>query len=145
MYKRQALAGEVVETSIPAYNWRGFVDHQVRWARTVRDASPWGYVGLVFTHGFAWALLNVVASGISPLSLWLLGLSFFLRLALVMTVGAEVLADHQVLPRLWLLPFRDLVAVGIWIAGFVGDTIVWRNERFHLRNGKLTNIASHPS
>jgi ceramide glucosyltransferase len=138
---RVALAGEVVETSIPAYKWRGFVDHQVRWARTVRDASPWGYVGLVFTHGLAWAVLNAVASGISPLSLWLLGLSFFLRLALAMTVGAEVLADHQVLPRLWLLPFRDLVFMGIWIAGFAGNTIVWRNERFVLKNGKLTNIG----
>lgn len=142
---RVALAGEVVETSIPAYDWRGFVDHQVRWARTVRDASPWGYAGLVFTHGIAWALLNVVATGISPLSLWLLGLSFFLRLALAMTVGAEVLADHQVLPRLWLLPFRDLVFMGIWIAGFAGDTIVWRNVRFRLRNGKLTRIADHVS
>jgi ceramide glucosyltransferase len=142
---RVELAGEVVETSIPAYKWRGFVDHQVRWARTVRDASPWGYVGLVFTHGFAWALLNVIASGISPLSLWLLGLSFFLRLALAMTVGAEVLADHQVLPRLWLLPFRDLVFMGIWIAGFAGDTIVWRNERFQLKDGKLTNIGETAS
>jgi ceramide glucosyltransferase len=142
---RVALAGEVVETSIPAYNWRGFVDHQVRWARTVRDATPSGYVGLVFTHGFAWALLNVVASGISPLSLWLLGLSFFLRLALAMTVGAQVLADHQVLPRLWLLPFRDLVFMGIWIAGFAGDTIVWRNERFQLKNGKLTRITGPAS
>ena len=142
---RVALAGEVVETSIPAYNWRGFVDHQVRWARTVRDATPSGYVGLVFTHGFAWALLNVVASGISPLSLWLLGLSFFLRLALAMTVGAQVLADHQVLPRLWLLPFSDLVFMGIWIAGFAGDTIVWRNERFQLKNGKLTRITGPAS
>jgi ceramide glucosyltransferase len=142
---RIALAGEVVETSIPAYKWGGFVDHQVRWARTVRDASPWGYVGLVFTNGFAWALLNVVASGISPLSLWLLGLSFFLRLALAMMVGAEVLADHQVLPRLWLLPFRDLVFMGIWIAGFAGNTIVWRNERFQLKNGKLTNITETAS
>jgi ceramide glucosyltransferase len=142
---RVVLAGEVVETSIPAYNWRAFVDHQVRWARTVRDASPWGYVGLVFTHGFAWALLNVLASGISPLSLWLLGLSFFLRLALAMMVGAEVLADHQVLPRLWLLPFRDLVFMGIWIAGFAGNTIVWRNERFKLNDGKLTHIAETAS
>jgi ceramide glucosyltransferase len=142
---RVALAGEVVETSIPAYKWRGFVDHQVRWARTVRDASPWGYVGLVFTHGLAWALLNVVASGISPLSLWLLALSFLLRLALAMMVGAEVLADHQVLPRLWLLPFRDLVFMGIWIAGFAGNTIVWRNERFKLKNGKLTHIAEAAS
>jgi ceramide glucosyltransferase len=142
---RVALAGEVVETSIPAYNWHGFVDHQVRWARTVRDASPSGYVGLVFTHGFAWALLNVVASGISPLSLWLLALSFFLRIALAMMVGAEVLTDHYVLPRLWLLPFRDLVFMGIWIAGFAGNTIVWRNERFQLRNGKLTNISETAS
>jgi ceramide glucosyltransferase len=75
------------------------------------------------------------------LSLWLLGLSFFLRLALAMTVGAEVLADHQVLPWLWLLPLRDLVEVGIWIAGFAGNTIVWRNERFRLRNGKLAKIG----
>jgi ceramide glucosyltransferase len=142
---RVALAGEVVETSIPAYTWRAFIDHQVRWARTVRDATPSGYAGLIFTHGFVWALLNIVASGISPLSLWLFGLSFFLRLALAMTVGAEVLADHQVLPRLWLLPLRDLVFMGIWIAGFAGDTIVWRNERFHLKNGKLTPISGPTS
>jgi ceramide glucosyltransferase len=134
---RIALSAEVVETAIPAYAWRGFIDHQLRWARTVRDARPWGYAGLIFTHGLAWALLNVVASGLSPLSLWLLGLSFFLRLALAMTVGAQVLADHQVLPGLWLLPFRDLVAIAIWAFGFAGNTIVWRGQRFELKDGKL--------
>jgi hypothetical protein len=35
--------------------------------------------------------------------------------------------------------------MGIWIAGFVGDTIVWRNERFHLKNGKLTKIGAPAS
>src|ERR1039458_4223028 len=100
---RVALSSEVVVTSIPAYTWSGFLDHQLRWARTVRDARPWGYAGLVFTHELGWALINVLASGLSPLSLWLLGLSFFLRLALAMMVGAEVLGDHQVLPNLWLL------------------------------------------
>jgi ceramide glucosyltransferase len=134
---RVALTPEVVETSVPAYGWRGFLDHQLRWARTVRDARPWGYAGLVFTHGLGWAMLNVLASGFSPLSLWLLGLSFFLRLALAMTVGAGVLADHQVLPSLWLLPLRDIVAMGVWIAGFADNTIVWRGERFVLKCGKL--------
>jgi ceramide glucosyltransferase len=136
-----ALSSGVVETSLPAYGWSGFFDHQLRWARTVRDARPWGYAGLIFTHGFCWALLNVVASGLSPLSLWLLGLSFFLRLALAMTVGALVLADHQVLPSLWLLPLRDLVAFGVWIGGFSGNTIVWRGERFNLKRGKLTSAT----
>jgi ceramide glucosyltransferase len=139
---RIALSAEVVETAIPAYAWRGFIDHQLRWARTVRDARPWGYAGLIFTHGLAWALLNVVASGLSPLSLWLLALSFFLRLSLAMTVGAQVLADHQVLPNLWLLPFRDLVAIGIWAFGFAGNTIVWRGDRFELGHGKLKKAAN---
>jgi len=134
---RVVLSAEVVETAIPAYRWRGFVDHQLRWARTVRDARPGGYAGLLFTHGLASALLNVLASGLSPVSLWLLGLSFFLRLALAMTVGAEVLGDHQVLPSLWLLPLRDVVAMGVWIAGFAGDTIVWRGQHFQLKGGKL--------
>jgi ceramide glucosyltransferase len=135
-----ALSSEVVETNVAAYGWRGFLDHQLRWSRTVRDSRPWGYAGLIFTHGLGWALINVVASGASLLSLWLLGLSFFLRLALAMTVGAEVLGDHQVLPNLWLLPLRDLVAMGVWVAGFAGNTIVWRGERFVLKDGRLEKL-----
>src|SRR5665213_2386611 len=133
-----ALCADAVETSVPAYTWRNFFDHQLRWYRTVHDARPGGYVGLIVTHGLSWALLNVVASGLSPVSLWLLALSFSLRLTLAMTVGARVLRDHQVLPSLWLLPLRDVIAMGIWIAGFAGNTIVWRGERFTVRNGKLT-------
>lgn len=58
-----------------------------------------------------------------------------------MTVGAEVLSDREVLPQLWLLPTRDLVAMGLWIAGFAGDTIVWRGERFALHKGRLRPIV----
>jgi ceramide glucosyltransferase len=134
---RIILSGEVVETAIPAYRWRGFIDHQLRWARTVRDARPWGYAGMIFTHGLAWAMLNVLASGLSPVSLWLLALSLLLRFGLAMTVGAQVLGDHQVLPSLGLLPLRDLVALLIWAFGLTGNTIVWRGERFELKKGKL--------
>ena len=137
---RVALSSEVVETSVPAYAWSGFCDHQLRWLRTVRDARPGGYAGLLFTQGFTLALINVLASGLSPISLWILALSFFLRLSLAMTVGAEVLGDHQVLPNLWLLPLRDLVATFLWIAGFAGNTIVWRGERFTVKRGKLSSV-----
>ncbi len=139
---RVELSAEVVETGVPAYGWRGFFDHQLRWLRTVRDARPWGYAGLIFTHGQCWALLNVLASGLSPVSMWLLGLSFFLRLAQAMTVGAEVLGDHEVMANLWLLPLRDAVAMGLWVAGFAGNTIVWRGERFTLQDGKLEKSES---
>jgi ceramide glucosyltransferase len=134
---RVALSAEVVETGIPAYDWKGFVDHQLRWARTVRDARPGGYAGLLVTHGLGLALVNLIASGVSPLSLWLLGMSFFLRLSQAMMVGTEVLGDHQVLATLWLLPLRDVVAMGLWAAGLTGNTIVWRGEQFVLKDGKL--------
>ena len=137
---RVELCAAVVETGVPAYKWRGFVDHQLRWLRTVRDARPRGYAGLLFTHGLAWAVLNLIASGLSPLSLWLLAMSLFLRFGLAMMVGAEVLGDRQVLGSLWLLPLRDAVAMGLWVAGFAGDMIVWRGERFALRQGKLTKL-----
>jgi ceramide glucosyltransferase len=137
---RVAVGAEVVETSVPAYSWHGFFDHQLRWLRTVRCSRPAGYAGLIVTHGLAWALLNVLASGLSPLSLWLLGLSFFLRLAQAMTVGAAVLGDHEVLPNLWLLPLRDIIAMFLWATGFSGNRIVWRGVRFTLKDGKLTTV-----
>lgn len=134
---RVALSREVVETSVPAYSWREFTDHQLRWFRTVRDARPGGYAGLIFAQGLCLALLNVIASGFSPFSLWLLALSFFLRLTLAMVVGAEVLADHQVLPSLILLPVHDVIAFALWMAGFASNEVVWRGERFTVENGTL--------
>jgi ceramide glucosyltransferase len=134
---RVVLAPDVVETSVPAYTWGGFLDHQLRWYRTVRDARPLGYSGMHFTYGLAWAMLNMLASGFSLLSIWLFALAFFLRLALAMTVGARILSDHQALPGLWLLPFRDAVAFGLWVAGFAGNAIVWRGQRFKVKKGRL--------
>jgi ceramide glucosyltransferase len=138
---RVVLSPEVVETNVAAYGWRGYLDHQLRWSRTVRDARPWGYVGLIFTHGLSWALLNVIASGASLLSLGLLGTSLILRLSLAMVVGDQVLGDRQVRPRLGLLPLRDLVATGVWVAGFAGSTIVWRGESYSLKHGRLRKVG----
>jgi ceramide glucosyltransferase len=142
---RVALSAEVVETNIAAYGWRGFLEHQLRWERAVRDSRPWGYAGLIFTHGLGWALINLLVSGASVLSLNLLGVSFLLRMALAVKVGVEVLDDRQVLPRLWLVPLRDLVAMGVWLAGFAGNTIVWRGQRFRLKDGKMEKVSKSAS
>ncbi len=131
------LTTEVVETSVPAYSLNGYISHQLRWARTVRDSRRWGYLGLLFTHTMPLAVLNVLASGASFLSLWLFCLAFFLRLGTAMQVGAGILGDRQVLANLWLLPVRDAAGFLIWIWSFASNTIHWRGERFTLKNGKL--------
>ena len=138
---RVALSAEVVETNVAAYGWRGFLEHQLRWERAVRDSRPWGYAGLIFTHGLGWALVNVLTSGASTVSLVLLGVSLLLRMALAVTVGTEVLGDRKVLPSLWLVSLRDVVAMGVWVAGFAGNTVVWRGERFKLKDGRLEQAS----
>jgi ceramide glucosyltransferase len=136
-----ALSSEVVETSVPAYSFSAFFDHQLRWSRSIRESRKWGYIGLAFSYGLAWAVLNVIASGLSPLSIWLLSLALLARMSLALLSGVVVVHDHQVLRDLWLLIPRDLVALGIWVWSFASNNIVWRGEVFAVKNGKLIKTS----
>ncbi len=138
---RVALSGEVVETTVPAYSWRGFALHQLRWARSTRDSRRWGYVGLGLTYCVPWALLTVVASGVALWSLSLLSVVLVARLALALSVGIGVLRDGQVLRDMGLLPLRDCWGLLLWLWSYAGDTVVWRGERFRLRSGRLETIS----
>jgi ceramide glucosyltransferase len=136
------LSDVVVETHLPAYDLRGFLAHQLRWARGVRDSRTGGYIGLASTYGLMWALLALIASRAAPWSWAVLTVTVLLRLAMALAVGKSVLADRHLLRHLWLLPVRDLVAVVVWIASFAGHTVTWRGDRFELKKGRLTRIAS---
>ncbi len=135
-----ALAPVVVETAVPDYRWPAFLAHQLRWLRTVRDSRRLGYLGLIFTHPVALAVLAVLASGASFWSAWLLVLALLLRLSLALQVGVGTLGDRQVFRDLWLLPLRDLLAFVLWVASFASDQIEWRGRRFLLQNGTLTPL-----
>jgi ceramide glucosyltransferase len=137
---RVELCGEVVRTTVPAYGLGGFWDHQVRWARTVRDARRWGYLGLGVTYCVPWALATVVASGFALWSFTLLSLALLARVTVALTVGVGVLRDGQVLRDLWLLPLRDCVALAVWLWSYAGDTVVWRGERFRLQDGRMERV-----
>ncbi len=137
---RVELCGEVVETSVPAYDFGGFRDHQMRWARSTRDSRRWGYVGLGVTFCVPWAMLTCVASGGALWSFALLSLAVLLRVSVALSVGVGVLRDGQVLRDLWLLPVRDWFGLGFWVWSFAGDTVVWRGERFRLKRGRLERI-----
>jgi ceramide glucosyltransferase len=135
---RVELCGEVVETAVPAYGFHGFCEHQIRWARTTRDSRRWGYLGLGITYCIPWAVLNCVASGFALWSFTLLSLVVLARVAVALTVGVGLLGDAQVLRDIWLLPLRDFFGLGFWAWSYASDTIVWRGERFHLHNGRIS-------
>ena len=134
---RIELSAEVVETTVPAYTFSGFRDHQLRWARTVRDSRKLGYLGLAITYALPWAVMTCIASGFDLWSFTLLSVVLLARVSVALSVGVGVLRDGQVLRDLWLLPLRDFFGLAFWLWSFAGDTIVWRGERFHLRDGRL--------
>jgi ceramide glucosyltransferase len=136
------LSEVVVDTFLPAYDFSGFFEHQLRWARSVRDSRRWGYVGMLLTFGLPWALLALVAARGAWWSVPLLAIAAILRVAVAVVVGRSALQDRFVLRLLPLLPLRDLVALAVWCASFASDTIAWRGSHFHLRDGKLSPADS---
>jgi ceramide glucosyltransferase len=135
------LSDVVVETHLPKYDLTGFLAHQIRWARGVRDSRKGGYVGLASTFGLTWALLNLIVSHAEPWSWAVLGGVAVLRFTVALAVGKGVLEDRALLKNLWLLPVRDLVATFVWLASFAGHTVTWRGDRFELKNGRLMRVV----
>ncbi len=136
------LSEVVVETFLPAYTLRQFVDHQLRWGRAVRDSRRGGYFGLVLTFGLPWAVLALVL-GQGALWAWiLLAAVTSLRVAVALVVGWSVLRDRQILSLLALLPLRDFAALLVWFASLFGHKVIWRGDAFRLKDGKLVRINS---
>lgn len=137
------LSDVVVETVLPPYSMRDFVQHQLRWSRAIRDARAGGYIGLIFTFGLMWSVVTVISANGARWGWGLFASVSFLRLLVALVIGRLVLADRQLLRNLWLIPLRDITAVAVWIASFAGHTVSWRGDNFHLRNGKLSRAAPH--
>jgi ceramide glucosyltransferase len=138
---RVELCAETVETTVPAYDFRGFWAHQLRWARSTRDSRRWGYVGLGITYCIPWAVLNCVASGFALWSFTLLSLVLLARVSVALTVGVGLLRDEQVLRDIWLLPLRDFIGLVVWAWSFASHTVVWRGEQFTLENGRISRAV----
>jgi ceramide glucosyltransferase len=138
------LSDIVVDTFLPRYTLRGFFDHQLRWARTVRDSRFWGYVGLGLTFGLPWALLALIFCRGAAWAWALLAWTAVMRFAVAIVFGKYVLKDRQAMRSLALIPVRDLVAMLVWIVSFAGHGIVWRGDHFSLQNGKLKRISDQP-
>jgi ceramide glucosyltransferase len=132
-----ALSRYVAETHAPDYDFHHFWNHQIRWNRTVRDARPAGYAGLIFTFGIFWSLLAMMFSRGALWSALLFAAVLAVRYLMAIGAGGIALGDQFLLSDLWLLPLRDVMSMAVWVASYFGKTVVWRGERFTLRNGSI--------
>ena len=136
------LSREPVWTMYPAQTLRGFWDHQLRWARTVRLCRPLSYVGLIFTFGLPWALVAALLAR-SPriAAAYLLGY-LALRLMQAWVVGVWGVDDEVLRRRIWLVPLYDAIHSLVWLASFASNRIVWGGEEFIMQKGRLVAMRS---
>jgi len=132
----------VVETHLPAYSFREFFEHQMRWARSTRDSRRAGYIGILLTFGLPWAMIAVALSRGAWWSWLVLAVAAILRAAVSIQVGVKVLHDASIIRRLALVPVRDLIAFWVWFASFAGHQVHWRGDIFILENGKIRPVDS---
>jgi ceramide glucosyltransferase len=139
---RVVLSREGVWTMYPAQTARGFWDHQLRWARTVRLCRPASYFGLLLTHGLPWALLAAIVAPTGWISAAYLLAYLVLRLGMAWTVGVWDVGDDVLRRKFWLVPLRDLLNFGVWLASFASNRITWGGEEYSLRKGRMILLGA---
>lgn len=129
------LSSYVIEHHIGAADFRHSAAHRLRWSRSTRRSRSAGYTGQLFTMPFALAVLLTLWNP----ALWpVLVVVFAIRALAARVVSWGVL---QAKLNWFLLPLEDLAVFCFWLAGFFGNTIVWRGRRFRLeRDGRFTRI-----
>ncbi|HLK04725.1 MAG TPA: bacteriohopanetetrol glucosamine biosynthesis glycosyltransferase HpnI [Candidatus Acidoferrum sp.] len=138
------LSHEVVETMYPAQTLRGFWDHQLRWARTVRLCRPLSYLGLIFTHGLPWAVFAALLAHSVVWAVASIALYLVLRLLTAFFVGVLVLNDPTVRRRWWLIPLRDAIHFAVWLASFASNRVRWGESVFIMKDGQMVPVrGSH--
>jgi ceramide glucosyltransferase len=132
------LSSYVVEHHIGASpGFRENAAHRIRWTRSTRRSRPAGYLGQLFTMPVPLALLVTIWN----LSWWpVLLVTLAIRGVAAWTVAELVLHAR---PNWLLLPLEDIAGFCFWIAGFFGNTIVWRGRHYRLESdGRFTLISS---
>jgi ceramide glucosyltransferase len=125
----------VIEHRIGSQNMMPNLGHRMRWARSTRRSRPLGYWGQIFTYPLPLALLLCAAC---PAAWPVLFLTMILRVAAALATARDIVHDPITQKQWWLLPVQDVMGFFIWISGFVGDKIVWRDRKCTvMRDGRL--------
>lgn len=135
------LSQKPVWTMYPAQTFRGFWNHQLRWARTVRLCRPFSYLGLLFTQGLPWTFLAILFAPAPQIAGAYLAAYLLLRLAMAWTVGVWGVKDEVLRRNLWLVLVRDAIYFVVWLASFGSNRIRWGSEEYAVRNGRMAPVA----
>ena len=164
---RLALSPVVVQCWDHPMNFRAVWNHQLRWARTIRVSQPWPYFFSLVNNTVLWAVLLALFGDLGGFALVPDGVLYsalfvpkhqaalgrlqvpWVLVLLAVVVGARVVVANLLQHRLtrekrgllqewWLVLGKDFLAVALWAASFLGNTVRWRGRQYQLnREGRM--------
>jgi len=142
---RVALMTKPVSMVFPKDSLKEYFSHELRWSIGLKSVRPWGYRGLIFTHGLPWALIGAalaLSMGSTPVAAFYLVAYLILRVGLAWLTGVLGLGDRQLAKILWLVPVRDAISFVVWVSGFFSDRIKWRGLEYRVQKGRLIPVPA---
>ncbi|HKX10525.1 MAG TPA: bacteriohopanetetrol glucosamine biosynthesis glycosyltransferase HpnI [Stellaceae bacterium] len=134
--KRIVVSDLIIDDWVSEPSLGGLFRHELRWALTIRGVAPWGYLGSFVTHPVMLGLLGACLAGFGWESLAVLGVALLGRFAMVRATDRALGLEPS---PLWLVPLRDALSFGVFLASYFTRTVAWRNRTFHVdRQGQLT-------
>jgi len=142
---RVVLMTKPVSMVFPKDSLKEYFSHELRWSIGLKSVRPWGYWGLIFTHGLPWALIGAALAlsiGSTPVAAFYLVAYLILRVGLAWLTGVWGLGDRQLAKILWLVPVRDAISFVVWVGGFFSDKITWRGLEYRVQKGRLIPVPA---
>ena len=135
---RTVLSEVEVETYVGERSASELIAHELRWRRTIRNLSPFGYLFSFVTLGLpVTALQLLLARGAAP------AVAIFAATALssvLIHFSARRPGLHP--SKLLLVPFRDLLHLSLWVWSFATRRVQWRNNHFLVsRDGSVQPVS----
>lgn len=134
---RTVLSEVEVDTFVEDCTAANLVAHELRWRRTIRNLSPFGYVFSVVTLGLpVTALQLLLTQGAAP------AVAIFSATALASAL-IHFNARRPGAPAavLLLVPFRDLLHFGLFIWSFATRRVQWGDDHYEVsRDGDAQPI-----
>jgi ceramide glucosyltransferase len=124
------LSSYVIEHRIGAQGMAANLKHRLRWNRSTRRSRPVGYVGQLFTNPLP---LGLLLWAVKPEWWPAVAATVIFRAAAGWATAGYVLRDPLTARLFFLVPLQDLLSFAMWLAGFFGNTILWRGRKYYLR------------
>jgi len=141
LHLRVVLSELRVDTLVDEPGLAALCRHWLRWLRTIKAVSVWGYAGSCITFSLPIAVVGAALAHFAPKTLILLAITVAARLVLHFAGRRDRWRDGW--RQLGLIPLHDALLLGLWIWAFGRSEVSWRQERFGVgRDGSLHRVPS---